>query len=299
VTPRRLAIVGAPSSAGAYAAGQEKAPEVFRAQGLAESLRGAGWHVRDAGDVDGFRWHPDPLQPATANLDTVARVAREVAIAVGNALAAGERVLVLGGDCTIELGTVAGAATDGRSIGLVYVDLDTDLNPPHESDGALDWTGVAHLLDLPGTAPELSALGPRRPMLDDADVLFLAAGQITPPERRTIDARRLSVIDLAAVHRDPSGTARQAVAWASRFDRLLVHVDVDVLSFTAFPIAENVRRVDGLTPAELATLVETLVGAPNWAALTVTEVNPDHAPDLDATFGQLIAMLARAFAAAR
>jgi arginase len=299
VTSRRLAIVGAPSSAGAYAPGQEKAPETFRAHGLTESLRRVGWEVRDAGDVDGFRWHPDPVRPATANLDTVARVAREVAGVVEHALAADERVLVLGGDCTIELGTVAGASADGRTVGLVYVDLDTDLNPPRESDGALDWTGVAHLLDLPGTSPELSALGARRPLLDDADVLFLAPGQITPPERFTIDARRLRVIDLAAVHRDPSGAARQAVAWASRFDRLLVHVDVDVLSFTAFPIAENVRRVDGLTLAELGTLVETLVAAPNWAALTVTEVNPDHAPDLGSTFGQLIAMLARAFAAAR
>ena len=69
------------------------------------------------------------------------------------------KALVVGGDCTIELGSVAGALQSGASIGLVYVDLDVDLNAPATSDGALDWTGVAHLLDIPGAAPELSGLG--------------------------------------------------------------------------------------------------------------------------------------------
>jgi arginase len=41
----------------------------------------------------------------------------------------------------------------------------TDLNPPEESDGALDWTGVAHILDVPGAARQLANLGPRRPLL--------------------------------------------------------------------------------------------------------------------------------------
>jgi arginase len=294
----RLALIGAPTSAGAYAPGQEKAPAAFRRHGIAEALRRAGWDLRDAGDVEGFRWRPDPERPTAANLVTVARVARAVSDTVAHALRDGERILVLGGDCTIELGTVAGAVTDGSSTGVVYVDLDTDLNPPATSDGALDWTGVAHLLDLEGVEPTLSALGGRRPLLADHEILFLAPGQITPPEQRTIDARGLRVTDLATVRRDPQAAARDAVAWAARFDRLLVHLDVDVLAFAAFPIAENVRRVDGLTLAELAIVIRELVSAPNWTALTVTEVNPDHVPVAQATFGAFIAMLEAAFTAA-
>jgi arginase len=296
--PHRLALIGAPSSAGAYAPGQEQAPATFRHHGLVDALGRAGWEVRDAGDVDGFRWRPDPERPTAANLDTVVRVARAVSDAVAQALGNSERVLVLGGDCTVELGTVAGAAADGSSTALVYVDLDTDLNPPDASDGALDWTGVAHLLDLDGAEPQLSGLGGRRPLLADADVLFLAPGQITAPEQRTIDTRCLHVVDLATVCRDPQAAARHAVAWAARFDRLLVHLDVDVLAFATFPIAENVRRADGLTLAELGLVLDELLAAPNWTALTVTEVNPDHAPEAEATFGAFIAMLASAFTAA-
>jgi arginase len=296
--PHRLALIGAPSSAGAYAPGQEKAPATFRHHGVVDALGRAGWDVRDVGDVEGFRWRPDPERPTAANLDTVVRVARAVSDAVAQALGNSERVLVLGGDCTVGLGTVAGAAANGSSTGLVYVDLDTDLNPPAASDGALDWTGVAHLLDLDGAEPPLSGLGGRRPLLADADVLFLAPGQITPPEQRTIDTRCLHVVDLATVCRDPQAAARHAVAWAGRFDRLLVHLDVDVLAYATFPIAENVRRVDGLTLAELGTVLDVLLAAPNWTALTVTEVNPDHAPEAEATFGAFIAMLESAFTAA-
>jgi arginase len=129
---------------------------------------------------------------------------------------------------------VAGALADGRSVGLLYIDRDTDLNPPSASDGALDWTGVAHLLDLEGAAPELSTMGPRRPMLSDRDILYLAADLVTqtPLERGTMRAHGLNVIEVDDVHRNPRAAVQRAIDWGKSFDRLVVHLDVDVLSFT-------------------------------------------------------------------
>jgi arginase len=210
------------------------------------------------------------------------------------AMADNDAVLVLGGDCTIELGTVAGAMRDMRTIGLLYIDLDVDLNAPATSDGALDWTGAAHLLDLPGAVAELASLGPRRPMLSPDSLLFFAADAITPVEARMMDRLDLGVIGLAEVKADPSAAAARAVRWANRFDCLLVHLDVDVLDFIDFPIAENVRREPGLTLAQLSVALGVLLAAPNWRALTITEVNPDHAPDEEVAFGRLIAMLSAA-----
>ena len=66
-------------------------------------------------------------------------------------MAQGSAILVLGGDCTIELGTVAQAFGETPDAGLVYIDYDTDMNTPSSvDDGALDWMGVAHLLDRSG-----------------------------------------------------------------------------------------------------------------------------------------------------
>jgi arginase len=297
---RLLSLIGAPSSAGAYAPGQERAPAAFRRQGLVPALTQTGRRVHDRGDVAGFRWRPDPVRPKAMNLAAVARTAAAVADQVAAALAddGGEgAALVLGGDCTVELGTVAGALRGGASVALVYIDLDADLNAPEASDGALDWTGVAHLLDLPGAAPELSGLGPRRPMLGPEDLLFFGAENITPGEAQTMRARGLQRIPLRDVQRDPSAAAARAVAWATPHRRLLVHLDVDVLTFTDFPIAENVRRREGLRLDELAPALVALVAAPNWRALTLTEVNPDHAPEEAAAFGRLIGLLSRALSA--
>jgi arginase len=294
---RALSIIGVPSSAGAYAPGQEKAPAAFRRHGLADALGRSGRKVTDRGDVVGFRWRPDPERAKAMNLDAVATCARTVAEKVATAMADDDAVLVLGGDCTVELGTVAGALHGARTIGLLYIDLDVDLNTPATSDGALDWTGAAHLLDLPGAAAELVSLGPRRPMLSPDSLLFFGADAITSFEARVMESLDLGVIRLAEVTADPKNAAAQAARWANRFDRLLVHLDVDVLDFIDFPIAENVRRLPGLTLAQLSAVLSVLAAAPNWRALTMTEVNPDHAPDEEAAFGRLNTMLSAALGA--
>jgi arginase len=294
---RALSIIGAPSSAGAYAPGQEKAPQAWRRYGLHERLTAAGRDVRDRGDVDGFRWRADPGRPAAMNAAEVADAARQVADRVAVALEADDDVLVLGGDCTIELGSMAGALRRDRSIALVYIDLDADLKVPATGEGALDWMGVAHLLDADGSLDELSGLGPRRPMLSGADVLLFAQDNITDSEAAIVAAERVSVETLGEVHRDPAAAARRAIDWASAHDELWVHVDADVLSWVDFPIAENSRRRDGLALVELASVLQTLIGAPNWRGLTVCEVNPDHAPDEDESFGRLVETMGEIFAA--
>lgn len=293
---RTLSVIGAPSSAGAYAPGQDKAPSAFRRQGLVPALQRSGLAVLDRGDVAGFRWRPDPSRPKAMNLEAVGSVAQALAAVVSPALDEEHDLLVLGGDCTVELGVVAGALGRFASIGLIYVDLDADLNPPDASDGALDWTGVAHLLDIPGAADELAGLAGRRPMLDASNVLLFAAANITVGEAETIRTRDLFVIGLDEVRVDPAAAARRAAQWARPFDCVLVHLDFDVLDFADFPIAENTRRGVGLTFAELADALPGLLALPNRRVLTVTEINPDHAPDETESFQRLISLLSTALA---
>src|SRR5687768_3263236 len=98
---RKLSLIGVPSSAGAYAPGQEKAPAAFRRHGLVEALEQAGLRVTDRGDGPAFRWRPDPARPEAMNLPEVRKAALDVADHVAAALAAGEAALVVGGDCTV------------------------------------------------------------------------------------------------------------------------------------------------------------------------------------------------------
>ena len=275
---RRLDVIGAPSSAGAYAPGQEQAPRALRAAGLLTSLDDRHIEVRDRGDVPGFRWRVDRANPRAMNAEAVASVARAVADRVATSLADGAAVLVLGGDCTVGLGTVAGALVGAEHVGLIYVDLDTDLNTPRTTrDGALDWMGVAHMLGLEGTVPAVRGIGPRDPMLSADQVLLFASDNVTNAERRVIEAQGITEVRLAEVASDPAGAARAiAQGWARRFERVLVHVDVDVLDYLDLQIAEETRRNRGLRFEQLLESLRELVSTPGWIGLTVCEVNPDH-----------------------
>jgi arginase len=293
-----LAIIGAPTSAGAYAPGQEKAPAALRAAGLLELLSARGIPVDDRGDVPGFRWRVDKANPRAMNASTVATVAKTSAERVASALATDAAVLVLGGDCTVELGTVAGALRGTQSVGVVYIDLDTDLNTPESTrDGALDWMGVAHLLGVKGAVPELVALGPRVPMLRAEQVLFFANDNVEPFERRIIEDLGIAEVRLAEVAANPSAAADAVVdGWARQFERLLVHLDVDVLDYVDMPLAENNRRNMGLRFDQLMASLRPLLRAPNWRALTVCELNPDHGESDGSTLRTFVEALADALA---
>ena len=101
-------IIGVPTSAGAHHAGQDLAPDALRAAGLTERLTRAGLTVTDAGNVPGAVFAADRANPAARNVEVLARVAGEVASAIAAAMGIGALPLVLGGDCTITLGAVAG-----------------------------------------------------------------------------------------------------------------------------------------------------------------------------------------------
>jgi arginase len=291
--PSRVALLGVPTSAGAFAPGQELAPRELRRAGLVERLRGSDVEVNDLGDSEVWRWRPDPASPRAQNLSAVCDVVRDTARRVEHTLAdGGGPLLVLGGDCTIELGTVAGHQARDESVGLVYFDLHPDLNTPDSvRPGALDWMGVAHMLDEPGVAPELSGVGPRRPLLRDDEVLFFAYGpeQATEFERGALDRRGLERVPVDEVAGDPEGTAARVLSgFGSRFDKLLVHFDVDVIDFTDAPLSENTGRNEGLALDIAMRALAVLVASERLSALTVTELNPLHGDEDGRTLGRFV-----------
>ncbi len=74
-----LSVIGAPTSAGAFGPGQERAPSAFRAHGLLDALRARGLDVVDRGDGRRAEWRTAQRSPEARNVNTVAAVARELA----------------------------------------------------------------------------------------------------------------------------------------------------------------------------------------------------------------------------
>jgi len=161
---RIFGLIGVPSSAGAHYPGQEKAPAALRRAGLATRLAGAGISILDNGDLPSKCCR---VHPTTRNIDRIADVrtmAANVAASVEKIVSAQQTPLVIGGDCTITIGVVAGLVGSQPDLALLYMDggLDAVTLAAYRL-GGLDSTGMAHLVAEPGSEPMLSQIGPRYP----------------------------------------------------------------------------------------------------------------------------------------
>jgi arginase len=288
---RTVTLIEAPTSGGGYSPGQEDGPRALLEAGLVEWLEAAGVAVHRGGQVTPFRWRPDPDNPRAANAGAIIDRAGQVA-ALARSAPAEDTIVVLGGDCTVGVGTVAGVRHGVERLGVVYVDRHADLNVPGSTvDGALDWMGVAHMLDIPGAVDGLAALAGQRPMLSAGQISFLGLGPHTDFEAGVIADLRLPVVDVRMAASDPLVSARAALSPLSGCDGLAVHFDVDLVDFLDAPLAENTDR--GIAPSLTACgeMLGELLADARVRALTVTEFNPHHGSKDGTTTRRLVESL--------
>jgi len=292
----RIFIVGVPSSAASYAAGQDLAPAALRSAGLLTRLAAAGLEVRDEGDLPHQVWKPDREHPLAQNADQATASVRELADRLGPLLAGGDFGLVIGGNCTIALGIMAALRRlEAGAPGLLYVDRHYDMNTPASTaDGALDWMGMAHALALPGCVDTLTdAFGPR-PLLEPHQVAWLGVEpQLgTDWEREHAARLGLHVVTSQAMATDPAGAATAALDHLPA-GPLAVHIDVDVLDFIDAPLAENTDcRNTGPTLGQAEEALKRAVRDPRVRTLSIGELNPTRSagdPDALPRFADTVA----------
>jgi arginase len=82
--------------------------------------------------------------------------------------------LVVGGDCTVGIGTIAGVQAAIGDIAVAYFDLYSDLNTPAAANGALDWMALGHMLGVEGCEPALAETTGHGPLLEPSQVVLVA-----------------------------------------------------------------------------------------------------------------------------
>jgi arginase len=294
-----IGLIGAPSSAAGHWPGMEKAPAFLRLAGLPERLREAGAQVVDHGDLPQLRWRADLQNPRAQNLSLVVDYLEEVARRVDASLADGELPILIGGECTVTVGAVAGFLRHHQDFGLLYLDGHIDLNTPESSSsGILDSMGMAHMFGQEGTVAELTELGPRSPMLDPAKVVYFGHNErkmndVEVEHLREYGTPAYPVSSLEGSARSLAERALELLE--SRTAAFALHFDVDVISFKDFPIANVPIHNEGLTFEQAMECVEVFSASPKCVGVIVTEINPDHADEaLGARFAEGIARSLRA-----
>ncbi len=298
-TARRVIVLGAATSAGTHHAGQERAPDALREAGLVKAIADAGVQVTDVGDVVHEIFRADSEGVSLRNLRPTVRAASGVADAVQSLATPDALLVVLGGDCTVTLGVLAGLQRIEPDTALVYFDGDADLGTPGNGSGILDAMGIAHLLGL--TETELTSLFAARPPLAAQRLAMLGYDETDPGSFKPSvfeDRPALFRSPDYAVRSDPSGCARAALRALAGARRLIVHFDVDAVDSGDLPLANFPHYGTGVPLAAARQVLSVLFTAPELAAVVLTEVNPSYDPAgdslrryADAVAGALLAGL--------
>jgi arginase len=273
-----MVVVEAPSHLGLRAPGVEALPEALLDAGLAERLGARrGWRL----DPPAFDPRIDP-ETGVLNPRGLRDHASRLAGMVGAILDEGAVPVVLGGDCTILLGTMLALRRRGR-YGLLFLDGHADFYQPEAEP-----TGEAASMELAlvtGRGPQLlSDLDGLGPLVRDEDVVVFgfrdaehAAAEGSRPLAPTIRAMDLPWVRERGVDR----AAREALAHLQREDGptgFWVHLDIDVLDDAIMP-AVDYRLPGGLSWEELTAVLRTAVAGGRAVGLEVAIFNPTLDPD--------------------
>jgi arginase len=277
-----ISLIEAPSILGLRPTGVERLPDALARAGLIERLR-----ARHGGRVE-----PPPYidvrDPETGFLNPagIAEFSRRLGDAVGSVLDAGEFPLVLGGDCSILLGSMLALRRRGR-YGLLFLDGHMDFyNPEANVNGEAASSDLA-LATGRGPAVLTTELAP---LVRDEDVVAFgfrdqeeAARYGSQPLPGSMTSFALEEVRRLGIAK----AAEQAVAHLP--PGFWIHFDADVLDDAIMP-AVDYRLPGGLSWAEVETVLRTAL--PRAAGMEITIFNPALDPD-DAIATALVRMLYR------
>lgn len=283
----KIAVLGVPTSAAAMSLGGEGAPAALRAAGLIERLHDIGYQVSDLGDDTPQLFQADDESPRARNVPRVLSALDALKPRVEQAVKSTALPLILSGDCSVALATVAGVRRYFRHVGMIYMDRDADVNTPATTlSGCVDGMVVSHLTGR--GAAELVRFWPEPPLIRDPDVALFGVARLDPAEERFLQSALLRRYFAADVQRiGPAAAAETAVERIhGKTNEFVLHLDVDVIA--GFE-ATNYSGTGGLTLEEVRDALDVFAVQPHLAAIEMTGYNP--AKDADASGAKLIVEL--------
>jgi arginase len=277
----RIRIIGVPIDLGASRRGANLGPSALRAADVGPQLRELGLDVDDIGDIrvpDRESIGEDRGNEKARFLPQIASVAALVKREVHRSLKDGRVPLVLGGDHSFAIGSVAGVAgwyrARGEKIGMLWVDAHGDLSTPETTvTGNIHGMPAAHILGR--GAPELLAVGDEVPMVDPSRVAQIFIRHMNPPARDLVEALGVRVFTMRSIDETGLCTAiREAVKIVTAGTvGFHLSLDVDCMDPGIAP-GTGTRVLGGATYREARLAMEIAHDSGKLLSMDVAEVNP-------------------------
>ena len=257
---RSIAIIGAPLCDGEREKGVEKAPDAIRAAGLVTELNGFA-NVTDHGDIDLPPPTSDKISGKLRNAEYVVDFCRKVKEAVNKALNADEFPVLIGGDCSIFPGAVAGLSPTFDHPRALYLDGDADFNTDQTTISGY-FSGMALAAAVGKGYEPLTRVGDRFPIIREEDVrmLGLRRSKLEPQESKNLEDSQLKWVTAEAIQNGAQKAVQTIVDDAKKPTYL--HFDLDVIDPREMPslagIHAGVHPQGGLTYEETKSLLKLL-----------------------------------------
>ena len=276
---RKVRIIGVPLDLGQERRGVDMGPSALRVAGLNDRIRELGFEVEDAGNLHvPIREMHRVGNHHAKYLKEIAAVCQHHAAWVVRTLRQGYLPLVLGGDHSIAVGTVAGVAAYYRRkkkpVGLIWVDAHADMNTPETSpSGNIHGMGFACCL---GYGPkQLTHLLEFSPSVPARNAVLVGVREVDSTEKKIVNESGLTVYTMRDIdERGLRPVMQEAIAIADRDTAgFAVTLDMDFVDPSEAPgVGTPVRG--GATYREAHLVMEMIADAGRMLSLEIVEVNP-------------------------
>ncbi|MDA4111467.1 MAG: arginase [Thaumarchaeota archaeon] len=277
----QIEIIGVPLDLGADRRGVDMGPSAIRYAGLSEKLRKLGHSVEDKENISTPIAEAIKIQYSNAKyLSEVREVCLRLSKAVSSSLRSGRMPIVLGGDHSIAIGTLAGVfngmkSKDGGEFGLVWLDAHGDFNTPDITP-----SGNIHGMSLALSAGQGGKWFPSPPWpkrsVNPERIVIVGARQLDPDEQTNLKKMGVHVFSMSDIDRSGmKSVMTDAIMIASRKgeDKIHVSLDMDIVDPQDAPgVGTPVRG--GVTYREAHLAMEMIYESRLMRSLEVVEVNP-------------------------
>ncbi|RIK31720.1 MAG: arginase [Anaerolineae bacterium] len=271
----QIDIIGVPMDLGQNRRGVDMGPSAIRYSGLRDRLEGLGHAVEDKGNIEVPILETCAItDPKLKYIDCIVPMSRRVAGSVATSVQGGRFPLVLGGDHSLAIGSVRGAAKQKR-VGVIWLDAHADFNT-HETtpSGNIHGMPLAALCGLGD--PRLTALWDETPpVVDPSRVAILGARDLDSDEKNNL--RKADVLVLSMEQIDRMGmlaALERAIERVSRdADGIYLSMDLDALDPRLAP-GVGTPVPGGLTYREAHLACEVIAETGKLVGMDIVEVNP-------------------------
>lgn len=263
---------------GAGRRGVDMGPSAIRIAGVSDKLARLGHAVVDEGDI--LIKAPEQLRIRNQKLKYLPEIVRACTLLsskIEKIMAAGGFPLVLGGDHSIAIGTIAGMAsycrTHKKRLGVLWIDAHGDLNTP-ETTPSGNIHGMPMAASVGNGAIELTSVGGDFKKVDPKDVVLIGTRDLDEGERKFIRHSGISTFTMEEIDKHGMSTVMsRALRKLHQCDYLHVSFDLDGVDPQVAPgVGTPVKG--GLNYREAHLIMETLNESGKMTSLEVVEVNP-------------------------